>query len=215
MNLFMHFAFDRWMSVMHRDTPFARYADDAVVHCRSRWQAERLLSSIAERLAECHLEIHPEKSKIVYCKDSNRRGTYVNTDFTFLGFTFRPRAAKSPKTIVFTSFQPSVSRSALKAMRQKIRDWKLHRRTPMNLRDIAEEWNPVIRGWWNYYGRFYPSDMHQIMDYFHKKVMQWARRKYRKLRYSKTASRNWLIAVVKKVPRLLFSATLFGIPMAE
>src|SRR6202051_1794386 len=152
MNLFMHYTFDAWMKRENPLCPFARYADDAVVHCRSRKQAEDVMQSIALRLAECGLTMHPDKSKIVYCKDSNRTKQYPHVNFTFLGFTFRPRRAISNQHRIFTSFLPAVSADARRHMRQVVRGWRIHRQTPATLAELAQRWNPVIRGWWNYYG---------------------------------------------------------------
>jgi hypothetical protein len=137
---------------MQRENPscqFARYADDAVVHCNSLAQAEKLLADLDNRLKECGLEMHPEKSKIVYCKDTNRPKDYPNTAFTFLGYTFRPRYARGGDRDgqTFTGFQPAVSQVAMKAMRAQIRSWKLHRRSDLSLEDIAQFCNPVIKGW--------------------------------------------------------------------
>jgi group II intron reverse transcriptase/maturase len=213
MNLFMHYAFDYWMSTEHPNCPFARYADDGVVHCRTKCQAEKMLTKLAQRFNTCKLEIHPEKSKVVLCKDTKRFWSYENTQFTFLGFTFKPRHAVNGNAH-FTGFMPAVSNSALKAMRQRIRASKLHRRTDLSIQDIAMWWNPIIKGWWNYYGSFYPSEMRQITHYFHKKIMQWIRRKYTNLKGRKKASRDWLLGVIRKMPNLLFSATLFGLPLA-
>lgn len=129
MNLFMHYAFDKWMQRGSPNCPFARYADDAVVHCRSKKQAEYLMRSIASRLADCGLTMHPDKSKVVYCKNSNRRELYPHVSFTFLGFTFRPRKAKSTQEQIFTSFLPGASEAAVKRMRQAVRRWRLTRQT--------------------------------------------------------------------------------------
>jgi RNA-directed DNA polymerase len=215
MNVFMHYAFDRWMKENHPDCPFARFADDGVVHCRTKRQAESMLSIISQRFRECHLVIHPEKTKIVYCKDSNRKGSYENIQFTFLGYTFKPRHVKGRSNgVSFTGFTPAVSNDALKEMRKRIRDYRLHRRCDLSLKQIADDWNPVIRGWWNYYGKFHASEMRQTTDYFHKKVMQWVRRKYTNLKGRKKASRNWLIRVTEKLPKLLYSSKLFRIPLA-
>lgn len=217
MNLFMHYAFDMWMDRENPNCRFARYADDAVVHCSSLAQAEKLLSDLDNRLKECGLEIHPDKSKIVYCKDTNRPGSYPNIAFTFLGFTFRPRYARGGRRDgrAFTGFQPAVSNEAMKAMRAEIRSWKLHRRSDLSLEYIAVYCNPVIQGWWNYYSRFYKREMLLgVIQYFHKKLMQWARRKYRKLKGRQKASRDWLIRATQKAPKLLFSARLISMPLA-
>ncbi|MEX3968631.1 group II intron reverse transcriptase/maturase [Paraburkholderia sp. EG286B] len=148
MNLFMHYTFDSWMQRTWPQSPFARYADDAVVHCRSLAQAQAVMQAIAERLAECGLTMHPEKSKIVYCKDGKRTGTYPNVQFTFLGFTFRPRRALSKHRRLFTGFLPAVSNDALKRMRHTVRSWRIHRRTPATLDELAQECNSTIQGWW-------------------------------------------------------------------
>jgi len=153
MNLFMHYAFDAWMKRTNPSCPFARYADDAVVHCRSREQAEEVMRSIALRLAECGLTMHPEKSKVVYCRDSNRTAAYLHAHFTFLGFMFRPRKARGSQNRIFTNFLPGVSADALKRMRKVVRGWRIYRQTPATLAELAKQCNPAIRGWWNYYGR--------------------------------------------------------------
>ena len=149
MNLFMHYAFDIWISKTSPKCPFARYADDAVVHCHSRAQAEYLLRAIGKRLKECKLTLHPTKSKIVYCKDSNRSLTYPTTQFTFLGFTFRPRKASNKEGKLFTSFLPAVSNEALKSMRSRIRSWRQSKRTPATLEELSRLYNPIIRGWFH------------------------------------------------------------------
>ena len=127
MNLFMHYAFDRWMQKTRPQCPFARYADDAVVHCRSQAEAERLLTAISERLAQCKLTMHPEKSKVVYCKNSNRRKEYPQIQFTFLGFTFKPRASRNKQGDIFTGFLPAASRDAIIRMLRVIKSWQLQR----------------------------------------------------------------------------------------
>jgi group II intron reverse transcriptase/maturase len=216
MNLFMHYAFDLWMDREHPSCPFARYADDSVIHCGSLAQAERLLASLTNRLLECGLEIHPEKYAIVFCKDTARSRNYPNTSFTFLGYTFRPRTARTNKQgKTFVGFLPGVSRDAMKQMRATIRSWKLHKRSDLELGEIAGYYDPVIRGWWNYYARFYKSEMLQgVIQYFHKKLMQWVRRKYHKLKCMRKASRDWMVQATRKAPRLLFSARLQKMPLA-
>ncbi|CAE6812349.1 hypothetical protein R75465_05452 [Paraburkholderia aspalathi] len=132
--------------------PFARYADDAVVHCRSEAQAQEVIHAIASRLAECGLEMHPEKSGIVYCRDRSRTQAYPNVTFTFLGFLFRPRRVMTRSGQLSTSFLPGVSRDALKRMRQTVRGWRLPRQTFRSLVELADQCNPTIGDWWNYYG---------------------------------------------------------------
>jgi len=202
MNLFMHYAFDSWMTRTHQQLPFARYADDAVVHCRSHGQAEEVMRAIASRLEQCGLTMHPEKSKIVYCKDVNRTLVYPHVQFTFLGFTFRPREAMSRYNRRFTSFLPAASNDALKRMRQTVRSWRIHRRTPATLEDFAQQCNPTIQGWWNYYGAFYRTAMHAIFQYVDRKLERWARRKYKTLSRHKRRSAEWLRKMAAVYPRL-------------
>jgi len=202
MNLFMHYAFDNWMKREHPDCPFARYADDAVVHCRSQKQAEAMMQFIATRLGECGLTMHPEKSKIVYCKHSRRTGTYPNVQFTFLGFTFRPRKALSKQNQPFTSFLPGASDDALKRMRKTVHGWKLHRQTSVKLADLARQYNSTIRGWWQYYGAYYRTAMIGLSHYIDEKIKLWARRKYKTLRKRKQGSDEWLIRIKKAVPQM-------------
>lgn len=202
MNLFMHYAFDQWMKRTYPQCPFARYADDAVVHCRSQEQAEDVMQSIASRLAECGLTMHPEKSKIVYCKHSKRTKAYRLVQFTFLGFTFRPRGARNKRGRLFTSFLPAVSDAALKRMRKTVRDWRLHRRTPATLAELAQQYNSTIRGWVNYYGAFYRTAMHKLFQYIDRRLMQWARRKYKTLKRHKRLSADWLGKMKADFPAL-------------
>ncbi len=192
MNLFMHYTFDAWMQRTNPSCPFARYADDAVVHCRSHEQAEAVMQSIAARLMECGLAMHPEKSKIVYCKDSNRTQSYPNVHFTFLGFTFKPRKAVSKQKRVFTRYLPAISADAMKRIQGEIREWRIHRRTRNTMAELAKQYNPVIHGWWNYYGSFYPTAMQGLSRYLDQKLEQWARRKYKTLSQHKVRSVEWL-----------------------
>jgi len=161
-NLFLHYAFDKWMDREHPDKPFARYADDAVVNCKTKEDAEELLRRLEKRLAECKLELHPTKTRIVYCKDNNRQGNYPDNTFDFLGYTFRPRPAKNKFGMLFASFIPAISNKAKVAIQQTIRDWRLHLMSDKTLKDISREYNPKIRGWANYYGRFYKTGMYSI-----------------------------------------------------
>jgi group II intron reverse transcriptase/maturase len=203
MNLFMHYVFDNWMQTKQPGSPFVRYADDAVIHCRGRNQARWMLGAVARRLEDCKLTMHPTKSKVVYCKDGKRCGDYENVQFTFLGFTFRPRCAKGKDGKLFTGFLPAVSEEAKKQMRSQIRQWKIHRWTGRSLQDIAKVTNPVMQGWWGYYGSFHPSAMRDVCNYFDRKLMQWARRKYRNLKGGLVGSYRWLKAVADKMPNLL------------
>ena len=210
MNLFMHYTFDAWMKRVNPSCPFVRYADDAVVHCRTRKQAEEVMRSIALRLAECGLTMHPEKSKVVYCKDSNRTASYPDVSFTFLGFTFRPRKAIDRQKRAFTNFLPGVSADALKHMRNEVRGWRIYRQTPGTLVELAQQYNPKIRGWWNYFGAFYRSAMHRLLQYIDQKLVQWAKRKYKTLSRNEKRSARWLRRMKKTAPRMFFHWSVVG-----
>jgi RNA-directed DNA polymerase len=202
MNLFMHYAFDIWMERIHPRCRFSRYADDAVVHCHTQEQAKEVMQSIASRLAECGLTMHPEKSKIVYCKDSNRTQPYPHVHFTFLGFMFRPRKALSKHRRIFTSFLPAVSADALKRLRQTVRGWKLNRQTHVTLAALATQYNPIIQGWWNYYGAFYRTAMLHVYQHIDRALERWARRKYKALSGRKRGGVQWLRKMKDAEPQL-------------
>ena len=209
-NLFLHYAFDEWMRRNHRDIPFERYADDILVHCKSERQARWMKSAIEGRLAECQLELHPEKTKIVYCKDHNRRGNYPNEKFDFLGFTFRARTAVGRNGIFFVSFLPAVSDQAVKSIRAKIRSWQIHRSSDKSLKDLAGILNPQIQGWINYYGRFYKSALSPIFKQLNRSLQSWAMRKYKKLRGRKRRAYHWLGRIAKQM-RYLFAHWRLGV----
>jgi RNA-directed DNA polymerase len=198
MNLFMTYAFDRWMRRNVTSCPFARYADDAVVHCSSERQALFVKNLLVERFAACGLELHPEKTRIVYCKDSSRPGVYPHVQFTFLGFTFRPRRAMSRHGKRFTSFLPGASREALTRMRQQIRSWHLPRQTPGTLHEFSQTYGPTLAGWWNYYSSFYPTALRPISRAFDQALARWARRKYKRLRRHSTRSHHWVARVARR-----------------
>jgi len=193
MNLFMHYAFDLWMQREIAACPFARYADDAVVHCRTEHEARLVLQKIQERFAELGLQTHPDKTRIVYCKDSNRTGNYRNIQFTFLGYTFRPRCAANRRGEIFTSFLPAVSGEAKTRMRQQIKSWRIPRQTPGTLEEFSRAYNRKLIGWWHYYGRFYPTEMNNVFNYVDLTLARWARRKYKRMARHKRRSYNFVL----------------------
>lgn len=201
-NLFLHYAFDAWMVRAHPDMPFARYADDAVVHCRTEVDAQRLKADLAQRLAACGLALHPTKTRIVYCQDSNRREPYSHTSFDFLGYTFRPRLSKGTSGQYFASFAPAVSRTAQTAMRQAIRDWQLHLKTSHTLEDLAHMVNPIVRGWIQYYGQFHRSALFGVLHHLNRALVLWARRKYKKYKQQQRQATHWLGRIAQKQPEL-------------
>lgn len=191
-NLFMHYAFDVWMARNHPGNPFERYADDAVVHCVSRGQAERLVEAIAGRMKEVGLKLHPDKTRIVYCKDTNRRATYEHTEFTFLGYTFRPRPVRNERDqVTFTGFTPAISKDALKRISGTVRRWRLGRRTSLTLADLARWMNPIVRGWMQYYGRFNRSVMYPFLQRINTYLMRFLRNKFKRVRSYKKAKAGW------------------------
>jgi len=202
-NLFLHYAFDLWMRRNWFHLPFERYADDIIVHCRTESEANLVRAKISARLKQCGLELHPEKTKVVYCKDANRQETHPHEQFDFLGFTFRPRQAHGRKGKVFCSFSPAISKNAVQKIRDEIRGWKLHRCTAQSIQDLARMINPKLRGWINYYGRFMPSALRPIERHVGQSLVRWACRKYKKLRNHRTRAWQWLLRVIDRQPNLL------------
>src|SRR4029077_19443579 len=203
-NLFLHYAFDCWMQRNHPSIRFERYADDVIVHAKSKAQAEQLLEAIRLRLAECGLELHPEKTKIVYCQDSDRKGQHEHIQFDFLGFTFRPRRAKNHRGEFFVSFLPAISHKAALAIQETIRNWRLAAtRNNQSLEDIARLVNPSVRGWVNYYGRFYRSALTPVLRHLERALVRWACRKFKRLRRHYTLAAHWLGRLSRRDPDLL------------
>jgi RNA-directed DNA polymerase len=201
-NLFLHYAFDVWMRKHYPHLPFERYADDGIVHCRTEKEAQEVRAAIAARLQECRLELHPEKTKVVYCKDDDRRGNYPNEKFDFLGYTFRPRRSKNRFGKYFINFSPAVSDKAVKAIRAEIRSWKLHLRSDKAIEDLSRMFNPIIRGWLQYYGRYYRSALYPPMRQLDRSLARWAYRKYKKLRRHLRRATHWVARISRRDPKL-------------
>jgi RNA-directed DNA polymerase len=190
-NLFMHYAFDLFLAREFPSVQFERYADDAVVHCATERQARQVWAALDGRLEAVGLRLHPDKTRIVYCKDSRRRGEFEHTSFTFLGYSFGPRKARYPDGKAFTSFLPAVSPQALKAMGERVRSWRVHRHIRDDLGELADWINPVVAGWMTYYGRFYRSQLYPFLRRINTYLMRWARKKYRRLRSYKRFKAWW------------------------
>ena len=201
-NLFLHYALDRWLAAQFPAVSFERYADDAVVHCVSKAQAETVLGAIADRMAQVGLELHPDKTRIVYCKDGTRRGWHEHERFNFLGFTFRPRLAKSKHGNFFVSFLPAVSDDAQKTIGREIRRWRINRRSDKTITDLARFINPIVQGWINYYGRFYKSGLYPLLRRINEYLLRWATRKYKRLRGHLLRAVRWLRSVARREPAL-------------
>jgi RNA-directed DNA polymerase len=201
-NLFLHYAFDRWMQTAFPSVPFERYADDAICHCWSEEEALRLRQALDRRFAECKLALHAEKTKVVYCKDTNRKREHPMLHFVFLGYQFRPRSAKWRNGLFGTSFLPGASPKALQLIRQAIRRWSLQTRSDKTLHDLARMFNPYIRGWISYYGQFYKSALYRTLQRIDAFLIRWVRRKFKRFRQRPMGARTWLAQVVRSSPDL-------------
>lgn len=201
-NLFLHYAFDLWMKRQSPNIPFERYADDAICHCKSERQAQWLKATLERRFAEVGLMLHPQKTKIVYCKDEDRRENYSNESFDYLGYTFRPRRSKNRWGKYFINFSPAISNKAAKAIRDEAKRWRWHLRSDKHLEDLARMFNPIIRGWISYYGRFYKSALYPTLRCLDRRLVQWARRKFKRLKRHRRRAEQWLRRVARRQPGL-------------
>jgi RNA-directed DNA polymerase len=201
-NLFLHYAFDMWMARTYPHIPFERYADDAICHCRSAEEAQALWKALADRFAVCKLVMHPEKTKIVYCKDVNRRGDHPHQSFDFLGFAFRARKTVWHGHLYVHGFRPAASPKALKAISRTIRGWALHHRSDKSLQDLAATYNSCIRGWINYYGEFYRKQLRPTLLRIDTYLVRWARWKFKRLRGRHGGAWQWLTRVRRADPTL-------------
>jgi RNA-directed DNA polymerase len=198
-NLFLHYAFDLWMARTHPDLPWCRYADDGLVHCRTEQEAQTLRDELQARLAECRLEMHPTKTKIVYCRDAKRKGKYPNTELDFLGYCFRPRLVRRSRDgKLFWGFNPAVSDAALKDMRATIRDLDLLHQTQLSVEEIARQINPLLRGWIGYYGRYAPSALYPLLRYVNQRLLAWAMRKFKGFRGHKVRASQALQSLARE-----------------
>jgi RNA-directed DNA polymerase len=201
-NLFMHYAFDAWMTREFPAVTFERYCDDIIVHARSANQALQLRAMIASRLAECGLQLNEHKTRIVYCKDDDRRGSHEHTSFDFLGYTFRPRLSRSRFGKHFLNFSPAVSGEAKTRMRREMRRWRVACRSDKTLTDLALMFNLQLQGWINYYGRFYKSMLYPALRHFNDTLVRWAMRKYKRLRRHRSRARRFIADVSRRQPGL-------------
>ena len=209
-NLFLHYAFDAWMRRTMPGVPFERYADDIICHCRTEREALALRQALDRRFGECGLVLHPQKTKLVYCKDTNRKADHAVIQFDFLGHAFRPRLAKWRGGLFGVSFLPAASPTDLKAVRQAIRRWTLQTRSDKTLEDLARMFNPYIRGWINYFGHFYKSALYPTLRRIDVALVRWARRKFKRFRQRPRGARDWLLRVVRTSPGLFAHWPLMG-----
>ena len=212
-NLFMHYAFDDFMSKEFPTIQWVRYADDGVLNCASLKQAKYIIKVLDKRFKTFGLELNLEKTKIVYCKDEHRKGDYENIQFDFLGYTFRMRSAVDKFGNVFSSFLPSMSDKAQKAIREEIRSWRIQLRVNKSLQDIANMLNSKIQGWINYYSHYYKAGIVKVLEYINTILVKWAKRKYKTLRSKKKATK-WLAEVAQRDTELFVHWKYGVLPMA-
>ena len=204
-NLFLHYAMDKWLELKHPTVNFERYADDAILHCKSKAHAEWLLEKIRERMTDCGLELHPEKTKLVYCRDYRRQGNYTTVKFDFLGYSFQPRTTKSKKTgNLFLGFDCAISINSKKRIADKMEELNIVGLTFKSIVGVAQFLNPFIRGWVNYYGKFRKHEMNSIFQLLRKRLVRWARKRYKRYKTSLNRAYNWLEIVQKQFPALFY-----------
>ena len=201
-NLFLHYAFDQWMARNYPSITFERYADDVVVHCHSEAEAQRLKQAIAERMGECGLELHPEKTKIVYCKDSKRTGEYPEVSFDFLGYCFRRRLSRNRYGEYFVNFSPAIAPKAKKSIYAEIREWRLPRRSNLTIKELAKWINPVVRGWVDYYGAFYRSGLMFLVTHLERMILKWVKLRYKKQGSNHKRAKHWIRRVKSQYPAM-------------
>jgi RNA-directed DNA polymerase len=201
----MHYVFDVWMENNYKRNPWVRFADDGVVHCWSREEALSIVKALDERLKDCKLEMHPEKTKIVYCRHdgNNKEETQANEKFDFLGYTFMKRHIKCKNGKFMNSFSPAVSRKAKESFRQKVRDVR-EKYTMGTIEMFAEEVNPIVRGWFNYFSRFFKSEARKALDYVNRTLLRWAKKRFRRIKHSNVRAIKYLSRVAKDYPNLFY-----------
>ena len=197
-NLFLHYVYDIWMTTHHKDKPWCRYADDGIAHCRTEAEARQLLVELQQRFAECKLELHPDKTKIIYCKDGKREREHPNTKFKFLGYEFRRRMVRSRDKRMFLSFGPGICKEAKKAICKNIRRTGVRSRSEMSIEEVAKWLNPMIDGWINYYGKFTLSAMKPVARHINHTLIKWCQNKYKEFRYSKPKAIGFMVEMYQQ-----------------
>ena len=200
-NMYLDVAFDRWMAYTQPRIVFERYADDIVIHTRSIEQSEFILDKLKIRLKQYCLDVHPEKTKIVYCYRTARfykEDKSIPVSFDFLGFTFKPRLCEKSNGEKFWGFRPAISKKSEQRISGELRKLAIHRWVYHDIHSLAFSLAPKIRGWINYYGMFRISEMHRIFRLLNIRIAKWARGKYNLKTYSK--SYGWLKRIIKWYP---------------
>ena len=201
-NMFLHYVFDMWMKRNFPQAPFERYADDGIIHCRTKEEAIFIKEKLTKRFEECKLELHPVKTRIVYCKDRDRTRNEELTEFDFLGYTFKAVYIKCKDGKRRYNFIASVSKASSRKFRDRIKAMEIHKRTGCKLNIIAEMLNPLIRGWINYFGRFNPSAMRRTLQCIEQRLIKWAMCKFKRFRGRRRRAEKWLCTVRQREPKL-------------
>jgi RNA-directed DNA polymerase len=204
-NLFLHYAMDMWLEQTHPTVSYARYADDAILHCRNKAQAEDVLKTLKERMLKCGLELHPEKTKLVYCKDYRRQENHEMVKFDFLGYSFQPRNTKSKRTgKLFVGFDCAISISSKKRIADKMKELDIVHLTHKSIVGVAIYLDPFIRGWVNYYGRFRIGALKPIFQQLRNRLVMWARKRYKRYKTSLNSAFDWLNRIKEQFPNLFY-----------
>ena len=204
-NLFLHYTMDKWLEQTHPAVKYVRYADDAILHCKSKVQADYVLDNLNNRMMQCGLELHPDKTKLVYCKDYRRQGEHEHVKFDFLGYSFQPRTTKSKKTgELFLGYDCAISISSKKRIAEKMRELDIEHLTHRSIVGVAQYLDPFIRGWANYYGRFRLWEMNSIFQLLRRRLVKWARKRYKRYKTSLNKAYAWLERVKDQYPTLFY-----------
>ena len=204
-NIFLHYAMDKWLEKTHPTVKYVRYADDAVLHCKSKVQADYVLQNIGSRMLNCGLELHPEKTKIVYCKDYRRQITFKTVKFDFLGYSFQPRSTvPGGKGKLFLGYDCAISISSKKRIAEKMKEIDIPNLTHKSIVGVAQYLEPYIRGWINYYGKFRMSMLNPVFQLLRRHLVQWVRKRYKRYKTSINRAYDWLKRIRIQFPTLFY-----------
>ena len=204
-NLFLHYAMDKWLEQNHPKVEFVRYADDAILHCRTKAEAEQTLEALDQRIKACGLELHPEKTKLVYCRDYRRQESFETVKFDFLGYSFQPRSTKSKQTgKLFLGFDCAISISSKKRIADKLEELEIDRLNFRSIVGVALYLEPLLRGWINYYGKFRITELKPVFLMLRQRLVWWARKRYKRYKTNMIKAYRWMDRVQKQFPYLFF-----------
>ena len=204
-NLFLHYAMDKWLEQTHSAVRYVRYADDAVLHCKSKVQADHVLRNVRKRMKQCGLELHPEKTRLVYCKDYRRQEQHESVKFDFLGYSFQPRTAKSKRDgSLYLGFDCAISIRSKKRIAATMKTLDIEHLTHKSIVGVAQFLEPYIRGWVNYYGKFRLWEMNPLFQLLRRRLVMWARKRYKRYKTSINRAYRWLERVKDQYPTLFY-----------